>query len=154
MILAVESYAIHEQDLKNRPLAYGRQTFQRLAAGAALSGADYVQALRLRRELTTALHDGVLQSFDAVVTAAGLDVAARFDTLGRDASRWRGMVNFPFNVTGSPALATPVGFGRQNLPLGMQIVGRPFEEPLLLRIAAAYEAATSWQARSPLRAAG
>lgn len=149
VILATESYAIHEQDLKTRPLAYGRHTYQRLAAGAALSGADYVQALRLRRELSAALHDGVLQSYDAIITAAGLDGAPRFDQFGRDAARWRGMVNFPFNVTGSPALAVPVGFGHRGLPLGMQIVGRPFEEALLLRIAAAYEAATSWTAERP-----
>ena len=149
VILAVESYAIHEQDLKNRPLAYGRHTYQRLAAGAALSGADLVQALRLRRELTEAMHDRVFGGCDAIVTAAGLDAAPRFDQFGRDATRWRGMVNFPFNVTGSPALAMPVGFGRHGLPLGMQIVGRPFEEALLLRVAAAYEAATPWAAQAP-----
>jgi aspartyl-tRNA(Asn)/glutamyl-tRNA(Gln) amidotransferase subunit A len=141
-LLAVESYAIHEADLKSRPLAYGRQTYQRLAAGAALSGADFVQALRLRRELTAAVHDRVLGAHDAIITAAGLSPAPRFDQFGPDAYRWRGMVNFPFNVTGSPALAMPVGLSASQLPLGLQIVALPFEEPLLLRIGAALESVT------------
>ncbi len=55
----------------------------------------------------------------------------------------------PFNVTGNPALAMPIGFSKSGLPLGMQIVGRAFDEPTVLRIGAAYEAAAGWTHQRP-----
>jgi aspartyl-tRNA(Asn)/glutamyl-tRNA(Gln) amidotransferase subunit A len=55
----------------------------------------------------------------------------------------------PFNVTGGPALAVPVGFTKSGLPLGMQLVGKPFTEALLYRAALAYEQATGWGTRHP-----
>jgi Asp-tRNA(Asn)/Glu-tRNA(Gln) amidotransferase A subunit family amidase len=54
-----------------------------------------------------------------------------------------------FNLTGQPALSVPCGFGHTGLPVGLQLVGRPFEEGLLLRVGAAYEAATRWHERVP-----
>jgi aspartyl-tRNA(Asn)/glutamyl-tRNA(Gln) amidotransferase subunit A len=47
----------------------------------------------------------------------------------------------PFNVTGQPALALPTGLAPDGLPLSMQIIGRPFDEPTVFQVAAAYEAA-------------
>jgi aspartyl-tRNA(Asn)/glutamyl-tRNA(Gln) amidotransferase subunit A len=55
----------------------------------------------------------------------------------------------PFNVTGNPVLAMPTGFSKTGLPLGMQIVGRPFDEATVLRVGAAYEAAAGWIDRRP-----
>jgi aspartyl-tRNA(Asn)/glutamyl-tRNA(Gln) amidotransferase subunit A len=51
------------------------------------------------------------------------------------------MLTIPFNVTGHPALALPIGFSAGGLPLGAQIVGRAFDEPTVFRIGAAFEAA-------------
>jgi len=55
----------------------------------------------------------------------------------------------PFNVTGNPTLALPTGFSRSGLPLGMQVVGRAFDEPTVFRIGAAYEAAAGWIHQRP-----
>ncbi len=55
----------------------------------------------------------------------------------------------PFNVTGQPALVIPAGFASSGLPLSLQLVGRPFDEAMLYRVAAAYEAATGWTKRHP-----
>jgi aspartyl-tRNA(Asn)/glutamyl-tRNA(Gln) amidotransferase subunit A len=55
----------------------------------------------------------------------------------------------PFNVTGNPVLAMPIGFSRSGLPLGMQIVGRAFDEATVLRVGAAYEAAAGWIHKRP-----
>jgi aspartyl-tRNA(Asn)/glutamyl-tRNA(Gln) amidotransferase subunit A len=55
----------------------------------------------------------------------------------------------PFNVTGNPALAIPTGFSKSGLPLGMQIVGRAFDEVTVLRVGAAYEAAAGWNHKRP-----
>jgi aspartyl-tRNA(Asn)/glutamyl-tRNA(Gln) amidotransferase subunit A len=149
VILIAEAYAIHEQDLKTRPLAYGRYAYQRIAAGAVLSAADLVQAHRLKRELATLVNRQVLAGYDGLVTAIGLSTAPRFDQFDRDIARWTTMHAIPFNVTGNPALSVPIGFSPDGLPLGMQIVGRLFDEPTVLRIGAAYEAATEWHRAMP-----
>jgi aspartyl-tRNA(Asn)/glutamyl-tRNA(Gln) amidotransferase subunit A len=91
--------------------------------------------------------------FDALVTA-GLGEAPRLED-HRSVSFWqRPSVLTAWNVTGQPVLALPNGFGRNGLPLGMQIVGRPFEETTVLRIGHAYQRATDWHRRRPRLAAG
>ena len=55
----------------------------------------------------------------------------------------------PFNLTGQPAIVVPGGFDRDGLPLGLQLVGRPFEEAIALRAARAWERETEWGARRP-----
>jgi Asp-tRNA(Asn)/Glu-tRNA(Gln) amidotransferase A subunit family amidase len=55
----------------------------------------------------------------------------------------------PFNLTGQPILTVPCGFSADGLPIGLGIAGRPFGEAAVLRIGAAYEAATRWNRRSP-----
>ena len=78
-----------------------------------------------------------------------MTTAAPFSSFGKDVAKWGGMLTNPFNVTGSPALALPIGFGANGLPLGTQIVGRPFDEPMVLRIGAAYEAAAGVSRHRP-----
>jgi aspartyl-tRNA(Asn)/glutamyl-tRNA(Gln) amidotransferase subunit A len=144
VILNAEAYAVHEQDLKTRPFAYGRYAYQRIAPGAVLSAADLVQAFRLRAELTALVNGTILKSHDAVLTAAGLTPAALFEVFGRDVTRWLGMYTIPFNVTGNPALSVPTALSSSGLPLGLQIVGRAFDEVTTLRIGAAYEAVSGF----------
>ena len=55
----------------------------------------------------------------------------------------------PFNITGSPAISVPAGFSKAGLPLAIQIVGAPFSEALLYRVAHAYEQATTWSQKRP-----
>jgi aspartyl-tRNA(Asn)/glutamyl-tRNA(Gln) amidotransferase subunit A len=149
VILNAEAYAIHEQDLKTRPFAYGRYTYQRIAPGAVLSAADLVQAFRLRAELSSLVNGRILADCDALITASGLTEAAPFDGFGRDAKRWTGMYTIPFNVTGNPALALPTRLSAKGLPLGLQVVGRAFDEPTVLRIGAAVERAMGFTALRP-----
>jgi aspartyl-tRNA(Asn)/glutamyl-tRNA(Gln) amidotransferase subunit A len=63
-------------------------------------------------------------------------------------------LTLPFNLTGQPAVSVPCGFTRGGLPIGLQLVGRPFDEATLFRAGAAYEAATDWHSRKPPIAAG
>jgi aspartyl-tRNA(Asn)/glutamyl-tRNA(Gln) amidotransferase subunit A len=114
-----------------------------------LSAADLVQAQRLRRELTRVLNEDLLARCDALLAPTSLSTAETFSSFGKDATKWGGMLTNPFNVTGSPALALPVGFGANGLPLGAQIVGRPFDEATILRIGAAYEAAAGVTLKQP-----
>jgi ABC-type branched-subunit amino acid transport system permease subunit len=60
-----------------------------------------------------------------------------------------GNFNLPFSATGHPALGLPAGFDASGLPVGIQFVGRSFDEPTLLRVGAAYQALTDWHRRAP-----
>lgn len=152
VIMTAEAYAIHEQNLKVRPLDYGRYTYQRIIPGATLSAADLMQAFRLRRELATIVNGQVLRKYDALICASSLAPAPRFDEFLVD---WpppkmaMATQTIPFNVTGNPALTVPIGFSASGLPIGMQVVGRAFDEPTVFRIGAAYEAAVGIRDKRP-----
>lgn len=148
IILLAEAFAVHEPWLKTEYDRYGALLREKLALGGLLSGADYVQALRKRRLLCTEMATA-LANVDVLVTAVQPGEAVRID----EAPRW-GMLEkpsftIPFNVTGMPAISVCTGFGPGGLPLGMQIVGRPFAEGMLFRAAHAYETATVWRGRRP-----
>jgi aspartyl-tRNA(Asn)/glutamyl-tRNA(Gln) amidotransferase subunit A len=144
LIMLAEGFAVHEETLRTRPLDYGRYTYQRIAAGAGITAADLVQAQRLRRELTVELNTGALASHDIMLTTTGFTPAARLDEFPRD---WPppgmavAVLTAPFNVTGNPAMSVPCGFSASGLPMGIQLVGRPFDERTVLRVGAAFEAA-------------
>ena len=87
-----------------------------------------------------------------MLLTAGAGPAPRLDAY-RPISFWERPINraTPFNVTGGPVVMLPNGFSRSGLPLGMQFVGRPFDEQTVLKVAYAYEQATQWhQCRPPL----
>jgi aspartyl-tRNA(Asn)/glutamyl-tRNA(Gln) amidotransferase subunit A len=91
--------------------------------------------------------------FDALVTAGSGEAPRLTDY--RSVSFWqKPSLTTAWNVTSQPVLQLPNGFGSQGLPLGMQIVGRPFDEMTILRIGHAYEQATEWHARRPRLVAG
>ncbi len=152
IIMTAEAFAIHEHDLKKRPLDYGRYTYQRLIPGALLTATDLIQAFRLRRELAAILNGQSLKKYDALICACSLSPAPRFEDFPPD---WPppksavAMQTIPFNVTGNPALAIPIGFSTNGLPLGMQIVGRAFDEQTLFRIGAAYEVSVGLTDKRP-----
>jgi len=144
VILIAEAYAIHEKNLLTRPLDYARYTYQRMMVGATVSAADLTQALRLRRELSTVINQRILGTYDAIITANGLTPAPRLDEFPADVPPKMTLQTMPFNVTGNPTLALPTKLSKNGLPLGLQIVGRAFDEPTVLRIGAAFEAASGW----------
>lgn len=148
VIMTAEAFAIHEAALRTRPRDFGRYTFQRVAIGATISAADLVQAYRLRRELTVRV-GACLRRYDALVAAVALAPAPRLDEFPADWPLTTPMQAIHFSVTGNPALALPIGFSASGLPLGMQVVGRAFDEPTVFRVAAAYEAAAGVRARRP-----
>lgn len=148
VVLLTEAYAVHERWLRERPQDYARLTRQRLLPGGFTRGVDYVDALRTRAEMVREFAD-TMREFDAIICASSMDPAAPIDDdaeIDRTFSRQARVV---FNALGNPALAVPTGFARSGLPVGMQIVGRPFEDATVLRIGQAYHDATSWHHRHP-----
>jgi len=134
VIIQAEAFAIHRDALIHQPEAFGRQAFQHLAAGAVLSAADLLQAQRIRTALTAEVQS-VLERFDAMLTANVLGTAP----LLNGSSPANQMRVFPFNLTGHPALALPMAVAADGMPVGLQLVGRPFDEASLCRIGAAFE---------------
>ena len=120
----------------------------RLILGALVSGVDYVQAVRRRRELRAELQ-AATRGLDVVLTATQPAEAAKIDA----APKWdlfdRPDFTMPFNVAGYPAISVCAGFGAGGLPVAIQLVGKPFQEATVLRIADAFEKATPYRNRRP-----
>ncbi len=147
-IMTSEAFATHDTWMRDRPQDYGALARERIMAGAFVRAADYVNATRLRRKMTDAFH-ALFSEIDVVVTASSMDPACRIDDVEANEYTYKRQARAPFNVTGSPALAMPTGFSQAGLPLAMQIVGKPWSEALLYRVAHAYEQATPWHTRHP-----
>jgi aspartyl-tRNA(Asn)/glutamyl-tRNA(Gln) amidotransferase subunit A len=147
-ILTSEAFAAHEKWMRERPQDYGALARERLMAGAFVRAADYINATRVRRKMADAFH-ALFSGIDVVVTASSMDPPCRIDDPKAVETTYGRQARAPFNVTGSPALSVPAGFTKTGLPLGIQIIGKPFSEALIYRVANGYEQATDWGKRHP-----
>jgi aspartyl-tRNA(Asn)/glutamyl-tRNA(Gln) amidotransferase subunit A len=147
-IMQSEAYAIHEHHLRTRFTDYGEIFRDRMALAGLVTGADYVQALRRRRELVAEL-DRAMADLDLVMTAAAPSEAPPIDAVPKFAILERPSLTIAFNVTGSPAMSVCCGYTDAGLPLSFQIVGKRFDDATVLRAAHAYERATPWRERRP-----
>lgn len=155
-IMAAEAAAFHA-DRPHRPDAgYGEALAATLAAGRLIPAADYIAAQRLRTEAVRRWR-GLFDEVDLLVAPAVAAPAARY---GEDVVRLpdgrtepvltaNARLNFPADFTGLPSLSVPCGFTREGLPVGLQIIGRPFGEPEVLRLGHAHQEITDWAARAP-----
>src|SRR5437762_4638773 len=147
IIAESEIFSVHAANLRTRAKDFGADFRSRVLPSVLFTAHDYVQATRARRRMMAEM-EPLYGRFDAFVTA-GMGEAARLSDY-RSVSFWqKPSVLTAWNVTGQPVLALPNGFGRNGLPLGMQIVGRPFGETTTLRVGHAYEQATEWHTRRP-----
>ena len=147
-----ELLAVHEPVLRRRLNDFGADFLGRALGALLISGADYMQASRQRRVMIAEMAP-LYDRYDVLLTA-GPGPAARLDAW-RTINFWQhSSVTTPFNVTGGPALVQCIGFTDEGLPLSMQLVGRPFADALVLRVAKAYEDATPWRGRRPVLQAG
>ena len=143
-----ELLAVHEQALRARPSDFGEDFLGRVLPAVLINSRDYIQAQRERR-LMIAEMAPVYANYDVLVTATAGGPAPRLGSW-RTTEFWRrASLTTPFNVTGGPALAQCIGFSSNGLPLSMQIIGRPFDDAAVLRVAHAYERATPWRGRRP-----
>ena len=143
-----EAYAYHEPDLQTRPALYGKYTSAQLRQGAFYSAADYVQAQRVR-SLIKAEAAQALRDVDVLVTPTAISVAPTFEGYDPDAMRRQPTFMGIWNLTGLPALSVGCGFSEAGLPIGLQIIGKPFDEPVVFKVADAYQRLTDWHVRTP-----
>ena len=151
LISITERAAAYEEWARTRLGDFGERMRSRLMLGAFVSGVDYVQALRRRRELRAELQQA-MKGLDAVLTATQPAEAAKIDAVPKWDLFERPGFMMPFNVAGYPAISVCAGFGEGGLPVAIQLVGKPFQEPILLRIAHSFEEATGFRNRRPAMA--
>jgi aspartyl-tRNA(Asn)/glutamyl-tRNA(Gln) amidotransferase subunit A len=135
---------------------YGEEVRLRLASGANVPAVNYLAGFDVRRHLL-AEFDAAFREVDAIVAPslpvpAPLQGAETLQIDGRQVAARAAIVGHcrPANFTGLPAISVPCGFTREGLPIGLQFIGRAFDEVTLLRIAHSYERAHEWNTRHPL----
>jgi aspartyl-tRNA(Asn)/glutamyl-tRNA(Gln) amidotransferase subunit A len=154
-IIFSEAASYHQPLLEDRAGDYGDGARVQLEAGLFLPAVDYLKAQRVRRVVRRAWGE-VFASVDCLLTPSSQAVAAR---LGADSvelpagptpllQAYLGLL-LPLNLSGHPALSLPCGFSREGLPIGMQLVGKPFDEQTILRVAHQYQQRTDWHRRLP-----
>ncbi len=148
LIMLAEGFSIHRRDLAEQPQIFGEAFRDRMSMGALFTSADYLQALRRRRELSAEMALA-FRNFDILVTAATPFEAPPISDVGKFASYERPALSLPFNVTGVPALSVSCGRSASGLPIGVQFAARPFAEALLLRAGHACETALGARDRRP-----
>jgi aspartyl-tRNA(Asn)/glutamyl-tRNA(Gln) amidotransferase subunit A len=150
-----ESLAYHRQDMRERPEDYFAATRSMLRVGAVFSGADYVQAQRVRRVAQRGLA-GVLSEVDVIVAPGASRAGPTYDELGSGGTMevLRGVHTPYWDAVGNPAMVVPMGFNADRMPLSLQLGARPFEEDLLVRVGDAFQRATDWHLRVPPLVAG
>ena len=144
LMLPSEAYAIHEENLKNRWEEFGPLARNRMMLGAFVRSSDYLQAQRFRRELADAV-DALFVACDALVAPAMLTPAGPMDSTEAFPFLAAPMINVPFNLTDHPAVSVRCGFQKTGMPIGVQFVGRRWDEAGALGVAHAYEQAAGWR---------
>jgi aspartyl-tRNA(Asn)/glutamyl-tRNA(Gln) amidotransferase subunit A len=147
-IAVAELFTIHGENLRRRPDLFGASLRYRIIASGLVRAEEYIQAMRLRTDLARALQ-AVLATVDllAVPTAGP---AGKLQPVPPSSLFTQPSLTTPFNVGGNPALSVCSGFSADGLPFSLQIAGRLFDEPTVLRAGHAYEQATPWRDRRPV----
>lgn len=148
LISITERASAYEEWARTRLGDFSERVQRRLMLGALVSGTDYVQAVRRRRELRDELK-AAMAGLDVVVTAGAAGEAPRLDAVARWDVFTAPSFTMPFNVAGYPAISVCSGFGPGGLPLSLQIVGKPFQEAKVFQVADAFEKATGYRAKRP-----
>jgi len=148
LISIVERAAAYEEWARTRLQDFSERMRSRLMLSAFVSGVDYLQAVRRRRELRAELK-AAMADLDVLLTAVFPNEAPQIDTVPKWDVFQQPSFMMPFNVAGYPAMSICSGFGAGGLPVAMQLVGKPFQEATVLRVADAFEKATPFRDRRP-----
>jgi aspartyl-tRNA(Asn)/glutamyl-tRNA(Gln) amidotransferase subunit A len=155
LVLAAEAAAFHKRWLIERPQDYGPQVLMRLQNGLAIPAVSYLEAMRWRGPALAA-YLAAVSGTDAVlapVAPVPAPTIAESDVGNNDGAEAviQRLTRFtrPVNYLGLPSLSIPAGFTSNGLPVGMQLIGRAFDEATLLQLGAAFQRATDFHARVP-----
>ncbi|CAM5310283.1 Amidase OS=Streptomyces alboniger OX=132473 GN=CP975_01275 PE=4 SV=1 [Streptomyces alboniger] len=159
-LMVPEATAYHERSLRATPDLYAADVRILLEAGELTSAGDYLRAQRAR----TMMRDAWARMFDGIDVLAAPTVPMTATEAGQEAVEWADGTTeavsdsyvrlcAPANITGVPALTLPVGHDRSGLPIGMQLMARPFRDATVLRVGRVYEESVAGAGRlAPLAA--
>jgi aspartyl-tRNA(Asn)/glutamyl-tRNA(Gln) amidotransferase subunit A len=158
VMVKCEAAAMHRPWMEKTPELYANQVRTRMEAGFFIPATQYIDALRLRAHFVTEFLAMAMEGVDAVLLPAipfPIPTIEETDTENKGGPAVLKMVagftglTRPFNTLGIPALSVPCGFDVNGAPIGMQLVGRPFDEAMLYRIGHAYQGATDHHRKVP-----
>jgi aspartyl-tRNA(Asn)/glutamyl-tRNA(Gln) amidotransferase subunit A len=155
LIIKAESAALHEAWVRDRREDYYEQLLLRVEPGFYVPAVRYIQALAMRAGLLGRFVETVFGHCDVLHLPLGKQrtpTNAAFESDPDEAARLAAPLiehTRPLNYLGVPVLALPCGFLGDGLPLGCQLVGRPYAEALLFRVGHAYQTVTDWHCRAP-----
>ncbi len=149
LMTQADGAAFHRERLKEHPDWFGADVRLRLETGAAFTSTDYILARRTQTETRRKL-EILFEEFDCLLLPTTPIAAPVLE--GENAlERARQLTRFtaPFNLSGMPALTVPCGFTKENLPIGLQIISRMWNESGVLRAGYAFQQATEWHTLKP-----
>jgi len=141
--------AVHRDRLREHPEMFGDDIRRRLQDGAKTTSTEYILARRTQTEVRKQCEQ-FFESYDLLLTPTTPIAAPTIE--GHDAVEQAGRLTrftAPFNLAGLPALSIPCGFTKDGLPIGLQVVSRPWAESKVLNAGYAYEQVTSWHQSFP-----
>lgn len=148
-MMRADAAALHRDRLHEHPEMFGEDILFRLQQGEKTSSTEYALARRTQAEIKKRC-EVFFESCDLLITPT-TPVPAPF-IAGNNSVEQAGRLNrftSSFNLTGLPAISVPCGFTKENLPIGLQIVSRPWADAKVLNAAYAFEQATEWHKQKP-----
>ena len=155
-IILTDVAGVHRQGINEHLDQYDHNIQIRLLTGSIIPAQAHQKATRLRHLLRQQIIEA-LEKVDVLVMPTSSIPASLIPTHAGIGSKQEVLDNLagrrsftaPFNLANTPALSINCGFTSQQLPIGLQIAGKPFDEETLFRVAHAYEQATDWHTRRP-----
>jgi aspartyl-tRNA(Asn)/glutamyl-tRNA(Gln) amidotransferase subunit A len=151
-----ESAEIHEKFLKTRFADYSPDVRAGFLVGQLILGKHYMKAQRLRslirQEMAAALRrvDALVSPTVPIPAPRNSETTVKIGQETIETMAALSRLTRPANLTGFPAISVPCGFTQGGLPIGLQLIGRPFAESTVLQLAYAYEQETTWHQRQPM----
>jgi len=146
-----EHYAGHREEAKTAIKTGATARRARIYFGVLTGSADYLQAQRIRSQLKRECAE-VFQKVDVLALPCQTSTAPKFeevDALDTLRKHLAPEYHAPFNLAGLAAISIPCGFSRANLPVALQLVGKPFDELAVLRAAYTYQQHARWYEKRP-----
>ena len=147
---------VHREGIDQRLKEYDYNIQLRLLTGAILPAQAHQKAVRLRHMIRQQILDALDQVDVLVMPTSSIPASTLPEKAGVESKAafmemlgGRRSFTAPFNLANVPALSINCGFTSEDLPVGLQIAGKPFDESMVFRVAHAYEQATDWHTRRP-----
>jgi len=148
MISKSEAYTFHEENFAKTPELYGKDTAYRLSLGHSIPATQYIRARNIRKHFIGHVLEKMAQQrldvlFTPTNTTPPFDIGSippeeslnNIFTLGRTPLG---------NLLGFPVISVPCGFTKEKMPVGFQLIGKPYDDGKILNIAEVYEKSTNW----------